>query len=326
MKALKATKAMTGNLTSTSDQPFTLTERYNHALLRYVFEPGERGLTDAHDLGREALNDGLGILAMAAMHYSGLSAIMARPLTDRQRERALSAAQLFAVESLAPFEMAQRGYAEANRALHRLNEVLEGQARRIASALHDEAAQLLASVHFGLAELALKLPAERVSEIDGVRSLLNQVEERLRNLAHEVRPPVLNNVGLVAALGFLATAAAKRWGLSVKVHGTVDRKLPAAVETAIYRIAQEAVTNVAKHAGSTSATITLWCNAGRIGCSIADTGVGFDHATEAPAQGIGLVEIRERVTALGGTFSLDSNVPHGTVVAVQIPLETEEAS
>ena len=311
-------KATSGENT-TSGRPFGLTDRYITALERYVFETRELDLADAHELGREALDDGLGVIAMTALQFQAIAAILVRPLTDRQLHRALEAAETFAVESMSSFEMAHRGYAEANRALQRLNEVLEGQAKRIASALHDEAAQLLASVHFALAQMASRLPAERVNEIEAVRGLLAQVEDRLRSLAHELRPPVLTNLGLAAALRFLATAAAKRWGLSVTVDGAVDRKLPAAIETAIYRVAQESITNVAKHASATAAHIRLWLDGERIGCSIVDNGIGF-APSDTVTQGLGLIEIRERVAALGGSVRFGSKIPQGAEVMVEIPL------
>jgi signal transduction histidine kinase len=310
----------TSGANAARSRPFGLTNRYITALERYVFDPRELDLAEAHELGREALDEGVGVIAMTAMHFQAIRAILVRPLTDHQRERALEAAEIFAVESMSSFEMAHRGYADANRALQRLNDVLEGQAKRIASALHDEAAQLLASVHFALAELALKVPPERLAEIDAVRGLLNQVEDRLRNLAHELRPPVLTSLGLTAALRFLTIAAAKRWGLSVTVDGTADRTLPPAIETAIYRVAQEAITNVAKHASATAAHIHLRLDGERIRCSIVDDGVGFaksDNVTE----GLGLIEIRERVAALGGAVQFGSRMPNGAEVTVEIPLD-----
>ena len=129
--------------------------------------------------------------------------------------------------------------------VHRL---LEGQAERIAFALHDDAAQLLASVHFALAAIANRLPAEHARQIQAARAMLDDAEAGLRHLAHELRPPLLEDLGLVPALEFLADGIAKRKGLCVAVKASVHRDVPAAVETTLYRIVQEALTNVAKHA------------------------------------------------------------------------------
>src|SRR5439155_2383616 len=114
------------------------------------------------------------------------------------------------------------GFWEANAVLRRLNDVLEGQAKRIASMLHDDTGQLLASVHFALAHVAGEVPPESAQEIQAARALLVEIEQRLRSLAHELRPPILDDLGLVPALKFLADSAWKRWGLPVTVHASID--------------------------------------------------------------------------------------------------------
>ena len=162
--------------------------------------------------------------------------------------------------------------------------------------------------------------------IQKARTLLDQMGERLRGLSHEIRPPILDDLGLVPALEFLADGMSKRWGLPVIVQASTGPSLPAMVETALYRITQEALTNVAKHAGATQAEVRLRHTAQRITCSICDDGVGFDAAARAKGRrehGLGLAEIEERVTALGGIFRLRHNreKPHGTDLTVEIPLE-----
>jgi signal transduction histidine kinase len=237
----------------------------------------------------------------------------------------LEALERFFIEALSPFEMTHRGFWEANLVLHRLNDVLEGQVKRIASQLHDEAAQLLASVHFALADVASHLPTDRANQIQAVRGLLDQIEQRLRNLAHELRPPILEDLGLVPALEFLADTVSKRWGLPVTVWASIERNLPPTVESTIYRITQEALTNVAKHAKATYAHVSLQQNAHQVACSIRDDGMGFSATALAPgkgSRGLGLVEIQERVAALGGVLRLGSNSPRGTDLTVEIPLES----
>src|SRR5207253_10078271 len=108
-----------------------------------------------------------------------------------ERARLLDVQINFFMETLSPYEITFRAFREANTVLRLLNDMLEGQAKRIAYALHDEAAQLLASVHLALADVAGELPAEKAKPLTLVKDLLNQIEERLRNLSHELRPPVL---------------------------------------------------------------------------------------------------------------------------------------
>jgi signal transduction histidine kinase len=209
--------------------------------------------------------------------------------------------------------------------LQRLNDVLEGQAKRIASQLHDDSSQLLATVHFALADVAGRLPKDRADEIQAARDLLVQIEHRLRNLAHELRPPILDDLGLVPALEFLADMIGKRWGLPVAVQASLDRGLSATVEATLYRITQEALTNVAKHANATRAEVSVQQGVHCVACSIRDDGVGMDEAVLVPGagfRGIGLFEIQERVAALGGILHLRANPPHGTDLTVEIPLES----
>jgi signal transduction histidine kinase len=301
-----------------------LTDGYAVALQDYLREPEEPGLMSAHELGRQALIGRMGLLDIASIHSRALSTALMEPLADDQRARLLNATETFFVEALSPFEMALRGFWEANDTLQRLNEVLEGQVKRIGAALHDESGQLLASVHLALADIASTLPFERAEEIRAVRRLLDEIEQRLRRLSHELRPPILNDLGLIPALEFLADCMSKRWGIPLTVQASLDRALPAMVETTLYRITQEALTNVAKHAKATRAHVRLEQADRRIVCSVRDDGIGFDLAARArrdAAPGLGLLEIRERVVALGGVFHLGSNGSSGAEITVEIPLE-----
>jgi signal transduction histidine kinase len=154
--------------------------------------------------------------------------------------------------------------------------------------------------------------------------MLDDIEQRLRSLAHELRPPILDDLGLVPALEWLGDSMWKRWGLPVTVQATIGHALPATVETTLYRIAQEALTNVARHAKATHAEVSLQRAQKMIACSILDDGIGFDTAAlarAAGARGIGLLEIEERVAALGGVFHLARNQARGTNLTVEIPLE-----
>ena len=308
-----------------SDRRPDLAADYAIALQHYLSEPEEPALARAHELGRQALTEGLGVLDMATLHSCALAATLKQPLPDGERSRVLDAVEKFFLETLSPYEMAHRGFWEANVVLHRLNDVLEGQAKRIAAQLHDDSAQLLASVHFALAEIASQVPADRACAIQAARDLLTQIEQRLRSLAHELRPPILDDLGLVPALEFLGETVTKRWGLPVTVLVSLDRELPATVESTLYRIAQEALTNAAKHAKATQAHVTLTHSAHSIACSIRDDGIGVDLAAVAPGKGgrgMGLVEISERVAALGGVLHLRATSPHGTELTVEIPLES----
>ena len=303
-----------------------LEHRYRGALQDYLAHPDEALLERAYGLGRQALADGHGVLDMATTHSQALAAVMASAKSTDDRGRVSESLERFFVEALSPFEIAHRSFRDANAVLHRLNDVLEDQAKRIAYALHGEASQLVASVHLALADVATRLPPDRVKEIQSVRNLLDQIEDRIRRISHELRPTILDDLGLVPAIEFLADGISQRWGIPVTVCGTIERGLPLTVETALYRAAQEGLTNVGRHAQATQAEVTLQQSPELISCAVRDDGRGFDPAVVGAARGrrgLGLVEIRERMAALGGTLRLAARADRGTEFIVEIPLEAQ---
>ena len=220
-------------------------------------------------------------------------------------------------------DITERKWAE--KALHRLNEMLEEEAKRIARALHDEAGQLLATVHIALAEVARELPPPVRKRLQEVRGLLNQIEGQLRHLSHELRPTILDDLGLCPALEFLAQGVSTRTGLLITVKGSTEGRLPLSIETALYRIVQEALTNISKHARATRVRIQFQRAARRIRCVVRDDGIGFDVPSvldRKGEQGLGLIGIRERLNALGGTLQITSAPGRGTELLITVPLET----
>ena len=294
-----------------------LAERYWEILREYLERRDEAPLNDGYELARQAMVDGCGVLEMADIHHQALRRLWAESRPD---ERLLWAAGDFFAECLSPFEMSHRGALEGTRALRHLNEVLEGELKRIAHALHDEAGQLLASVSIAVVDVASELPPQARIRFEVVERLLKEIEIELRNLSHDLRPTVLDNLGLVPALEFLAEKVAKRNGLDVFVTGDASTRLPAAVETALYRIVQEALNNAVKHADASSVRIELQRMPSKVVCSVCDDGVGFDVYQQQGAHGLGLVGIRERLNALGGSLHITSEPRRGTTMQADIPL------
>jgi PAS domain S-box-containing protein len=217
----------------------------------------------------------------------------------------------------------------AEQALRGLNARLEDEARRIAHALHDEAGQLLASVHLAVASIANELPAPVRERLDTVTVLLDQVGEQLRHLSHELRPVILDDLGLVPALEFLAQGVSKRTGLAVAIDASLAGTVPPSIQTALYRILQETLTNVSKHAHAKHVSVRLHHDVRTIQCSIGDDGIGFDLSAVCPNRersGLGLIGIRERIAALGGTFSIASAPGRGTTLEMKIPLKNSRRS
>lgn len=292
---------------------------YWEALLEYLQDPSEESRTRGYELARLALADGYGLLELSTIHHQAVRKLFQSSPDDRNADALLASCGEFFAECLSPFEMSHRGAQEGRRALRHLNEVLESEIKRIAHALHDEAGQLLASLHITIANIAAEMPETAQSRFDEVNRLLKQIEVELRDLSHELRPTVLDNLGLVPALEVLAENVAKRNSLAVSVREDAVTRLPPLVETALYRIVQEALNNVVKHAYAHSARIELEHQPGKVACSVKDDGVGYREFRSDENQGLGLIGIRERVNALGGSLSIVAAPRRGTTLRVEIP-------
>jgi signal transduction histidine kinase len=291
-----------------------LADEYASWLRVHLDGAGEAPLCHAYEIGREALAAGLGVLDVVAIHFAAVRTLHPDP----------SGAEAFLIEALSPFEIVHRGCHEANSALRRVNEALESEARRIAHALHDDAGPLLVAVHMALHELDRELPVGARRRVGDVRERLDHLEQQLRRLSHELRPMVLEDVGLSAALAFLAEGVAIRAGVPVSVDCRADG-LSATAQTVIYRIVQQALINVGKHAHATRADVRVTQEAQGVRCAIADDGIGFDldglGAGHDDSRGLGLVGMRERAIALGGTLEVSTAPGGGTMVLVTIPAE-----
>src|SRR5579864_2532296 len=208
--------------------------------------------------------------------------------------------------------------------LGRLNEALEAETRRIAHALHDESGQLLAAVHMTLDEVARGLSPPVRERLQEVRKLLDQIENQLRQLSHDLRPTVLDDLGLVPALEVLAHRMSRRMEHPIRIEGFSGQRLPAPIETALYRIVHEALNNVVRHAQATRTRVRIERTDTGVRCSVVEDGVGFDPAQPSSAAhkaGLGLVGIRERLHALGGTLEIKSGRGRGTEIRLAVPLE-----
>jgi signal transduction histidine kinase len=183
---------------------------------------------------------------------------------------------------------------------------------------------LLVTVHLALAELSRDLQKDQQAQIVRIEELLKEAESQLRRYSHELRPTILDDFGLVAAIRFLADGVVKRANLEVRIKSTFAGRLPATVETAAYRVVQEALNNVIKHGKASQVQIDIRRDVGKLSCSIRDNGVGFDAAAEHAGnkpRGIGLIGMRERMNAIGGNLSIEAVPGEGTRVLMQFPLE-----
>jgi signal transduction histidine kinase len=221
-----------------------------------------------------------------------------------------------------------RGLAESrSELLQRVITAQEDERRRIARDLHDGIGQGLTSLLIGLRTLeessTFEEGKERAREL---RVVGGQLHDEVRRMAMGLRPSMLDDLGLAEALTRFARDFEQTYGISVSMV-LPDRavgRFPEALETALYRIAQEAMTNVAKHSGASRVEVVVSREPGRVALTVADNGRGFDHDKvfrEAHRIGnLGLSSISERAALLNGTLDVDTAIGNGTTVRVQIPL------
>jgi PAS domain S-box-containing protein len=211
----------------------------------------------------------------------------------------------------------------AQEALRRLNHQLETEATRIAGTLHDEAGQFLTAIHITLADVARDVEPGVRERLNEVRRHLDLIEERLRRVAHEMHPRVVEDLGLAEAVAFFAESFTHRTGVRVRVTSSIEARYPLAVETLLYRVVQEGLTNVSRHARASNAVVTLGATDESLHCSIEDDGVGFDVVLLMGAgdSGLGLRLMRDRLDAVGGTLTVDSTAGRGTHLRATVPVE-----
>ncbi len=313
---------MKASRTKRADKKGALERAYSRALAEYLAMGDENALRSAYEIGRTALAQGWGILDVAGMHHSSVARMMVRMNPSASLTQDLIRAQQFFEESLSPYEMAHRGLHDAASALRRLNETLEQEVQRIAHAVHDEAGQLLFAARLAMDGIARELDPSVSGRLRELSVIFDEVEKQLRRLSHELRPAILDDLGLPPALEFLTDRIAKSAGLSIEIHSTLKSRCAPAIETAMYRVIQEALTNIAKHAQAKSVEIRLRRVAKNLNCLIHDDGKGFDVPAVLSSsihKGLGLIGMRERLNAVGGTLIIDSVVGRGTDLLVNIP-------
>jgi len=201
----------------------------------------------------------------------------------------------------------------------------EEERRRIARELHDETSQALNAVLLSIemAQESLRtatVPGESVERLEASKQLTAQTLEGIHNLAFDLRPTMLDDLGLVPSVRWYAKRQSQTYGLQIQVdaQGLDDERLPDQTEVALFRVVQEALTNVAKHSGASLARVQLQRRPGGIEVTVQDNGKGFDPE-QVNADRLGLFGIHERVSLLGGNLEVDSHRGGGTRLMVQVP-------
>jgi PAS domain S-box-containing protein len=236
--------------------------------------------------------------------------------------------QLFAAQAAVAihnarlFDQVRAGRMRLQTLSHRLLAVQEEERRHLARELHDEIGQILTGLTLTLEMGARSCPIEVKPCLGGALALVNELMGRVRDLSLDLRPSMLDDLGLGPALIWFFERYTAQTGVRVDFsHTGLEERFPPEVETAAYRIVQEALTNVARHASVDGVTVHLWSDSGMVGVEIQDRGVGFNpEAALAAGTTSGLAGMHERATLLGGRLTVNSAPGEGTLVAAELPL------
>ncbi|MDP1827842.1 MAG: histidine kinase [Archangium sp.] len=213
--------------------------------------------------------------------------------------------------------------------LRRVISAQEDERKRIARELHDETSQQLAALSMGLDAAAVTAPESSRAALARLRVLAAAAISEVHRLILDLRPAVLDDLGLASAIEWCADRTLRARGVVVRCEFSgMEERLPWELETAVFRAAQEALHNVARHAHAEAVLVQVQLREGRLNLEIEDDGQGFDPASVPPplstGRGLGLLGMRERVESFGGTLTIDSAVGQGTRVRLEIVLNEEK--
>ncbi len=251
-----------------------------------------------------------------------------RALAHAQRDLLVSLAGLVgvAVENADLLERLKKEEQSLEGLLRKTLAAQEEERRRIARELHDETSQVLSALMMNIDLLETQVPAPEASRgrLEAVKALAEEAARNLDKMMLDLRPALLDELGLIAALRWYAAQVSDLWGLPVEFEGERTGRLPDHVEVAAFRIVQEAVSNSVRHARAGRIWVKVAVTEGILKVEIRDDGVGFDvgevSALARTGEAVGLMGMRERAELLGGTLQVESEPGKGTRVCAEIPL------
>ena len=278
------------------------------SLNRRAFIQQQSDIAEIHRVAELQSRRSLGIALVIGLGVLLLTSWYAGRLESRLREQ---------------MERDARMSRELQDAAAKLLTAQEEERRRIARELHDEVGQVLTAikVELALAQRAIEANGGSAAPLVEAQTITDGALQTVRNLAQLLHPAALDDLGLPAAIDASLRGLARRQNIRAELHQTgMSERLPRDVELAAYRIVQEAITNVAKHAGATQCHVRLTHLGDRLVVEVQDNGVGFDpHDDGRLARGLGLINVRERAARLGGTFNMLSSPGQGTRLVVELP-------
>lgn len=288
----------------------------------------------AHELGSPAsamalplVVKGRAIGAMAVEHYTDARSFSP---VDLQLAQALSDQIAVAVENARLYEEVRDKEKLRGELLEKVIAAQEDERRRIARELHDDTCQSLAALAISLEDVEGGLPKSAVSahaELSRLKGRVRATLAGVRTLALNLRPSILDDLGLTMAIDWYCKEQVAKRGLEVALELELpDQELPPSIETVLFRITQEALNNVLKHSGASRATVRLKLQGGKVILEVADDGLGFDADRILRARGprytLGLHGMIERATISGGELDVVSSLGNGTTIRVELPIQT----
>ncbi len=256
------------------------------------------------------------LVRAAAAVLITLGLVRSTQLAERERQRLVREAQQAHLNAIE-----ERDQYRHELLLHTVR-AQEEERSRIARELHDETAQVLTAFSLNLATLGQKTSRNKeiAGLVDRLQLLSRQISQSLYRLVRDLRPAELDDLGLIPALQYLKDSSTlKGLNVSLEVSGPA-RRLDAIVETVLFRVVQEALNNIARHAHVTDASVSVIFESDRISLKIVDQGLGFDPGQPlVPPHGWGIAGMRERVSLVGGSLAINSSPGCGTTVVVIVP-------
>jgi PAS domain S-box-containing protein len=222
---------------------------------------------------------------------------------------------------------ARVGQQRAQQASAELVQIQEKERRRLARELHDEVGQSLTLLHMLLESLERDTSAMQRTKVQQAQQHVQELMTRTHDLAHELRPAMLDDLGLAPSLASLVKRISEQSDLQVQFEhaGLEGARYDSEVETGVYRIVQESLTNCLRHADASTVLVRVWRTEETLNIQVEDDGSGFDPDQARDHERSGLIGIRERASALGAECEVESVPGEGCRLLVQIPLESSHA-
>jgi signal transduction histidine kinase len=290
-------------------------ERRQSARVDSVFDDPE---VDQEEARRFGIRTGLYVPLVARSRAIGIVAVHDKLGRDgRFSESDLRLTEIFAARAAVAVELSQR---VARETVRRGIDAQELERKRLARELHDETGQALTSILLGLKSVRAAESDDEAAQAEAqLRELVVQALQDVRALAVELRPTALDDFGLVPALERLVGTFEERSGISAELQASLaGPRLPPELETAMYRVVQEGLTNVVKHAGAGHVSVVLARRDGGVSVVVEDDGRGF-ASDDVRDDALGIVGMRERLALVGGTLTVESTPESGTSVVAYAP-------